>query len=151
MEALDPNGLMATYCIAASVVSQEQLYSVRHSGLDPESRFPGLDFRFRGNDNMVMGAGKASIGTPRLEGGDVARDRQKTPPGSCQFHPRRCCSLLVRFFGSSEVLGASRSGGVCVRLCPFPDGGHRLDRGLADCRDCDCGRPSPCLGRWSSS
>jgi hypothetical protein len=39
----------------ASVVSQQQLYSVRHSGLDPESRLHGLDSRFRGNDNLVPG------------------------------------------------------------------------------------------------
>jgi hypothetical protein len=47
-----------------SVVSQQQLYSVRHSGLDPESRLPGLESRFRGNDNVVMCACKAIIGTP---------------------------------------------------------------------------------------
>jgi hypothetical protein len=53
-----------TFSSVASVVSQQQIYSVRHSGLDPESRLPGLDSRFRGNDNMVTGACKAIIGTP---------------------------------------------------------------------------------------
>jgi hypothetical protein len=50
------------------IKSQQQLYSPPQadSGLDPESRLPGLDSRFRGNDNMVMGTFKAIIGMTKL-------------------------------------------------------------------------------------
>jgi len=42
--------LKVTFVI--SVASRKSLYSVCHSGLDPESSLSELDSRFRGNDGL---------------------------------------------------------------------------------------------------